>query len=323
MRILHWIMPTFVLAFLNVALAGEPIPADAALPEHQKIQTAIARLNDSDFRQREAAVDELFAMGLEAIPPLTEAAQNGFPEVSVRAFDVLQRLYRGNDESTFEAVEVALQQLKRDDNLAVAARAERAFDAGAETRQIRAIAQFERLGGIITFSGSSERLPLSRPRIELIMLTREWTGGDAGLQLLGRIEDIRSSFTSLYVIRGADVSEEAIFSLRSELPFMNLQRRGPARLGIKSSPSSQRDEGCFISDVDPDSAAERAGLRKYDQVIEIDGKSIDSFEELIEIIEAKEPGDQVPIKYRRGSEVQKAVAELLPWTNPKAAKSKP
>lgn len=321
MRALNLIIATVVLVCGNVADAEQLSPADAIVPEH--VRTAIVRLNDPDFRQREAAVDELFSAGLGAVIPLSEAAQNGSAEVSVRAFDVLQRLYRGNDEAIFEAVERAFQQLKRDENLAVAARAERAFETGAETRQIRAIAQFERLGGIINFASSSERLPLSRPRIEHVMLTREWSGGDTGLQLLGRIEDLRSSYTSLYVIRGTKVSEEAVFNLRSELPFMNIQRRGPARLGIKSSPSSQREEGCFISEVDPDSAAERAGLRKNDQVVEIDGQSVDSFEELIDIIEKKEPGDRVPIFYRRNGETQEAIAELLPWTNPKSARSKP
>lgn len=318
---LKLISAAFSVAFAGVACAEQLSPADALVTEH--IRTAIVRLNDPEFRQREAAVDELFSAGLGAVLPLAEAAQSGSPEVSVRAFDVLQRLYRGSDEAVFEAVERAFQRLKRDDNLAVAARAERAFETGAETRQIRAIAQFERLGGIINFAAASERFPLSRPRIEHVMLTRDWAGGDTGLQLLSRIEDLRSSYTSLYVIRGTHVTEEAIFNLRSELPFMNVQRRGPARLGIKSSPSSQREDGCFISEVDPDSAAERAGLRKGDQVVEIEGQNVDSFEELIDIIEKKEPGDKVPMVYRRGSEKLEATAELLPWTNPKAAKSKP
>lgn len=321
MRFPYFVMSVSVLAAFQLGSAEELSPADALEPEH--IRAAIARLDDPDFRQREMAVDDLFSSGLSAVRPLQSAAQNGSPEASVRAFDVLQRLYRGDDEVIFESVERSIQQLKRNDNLAVAARAERAFDAGAETRQTRAIAQFERLGGIINFSGNSDRPSLARPRIENIFITRDWVGGDAGLQLLGRIEDLRSSLTSLYVIRGALVSKEAIDDLRSELPFMNFQKRGPARLGIKSSASPLRDEGCFISDVDPDSAAERAGLRKGDEVTEIDGKSVANFDDLITIIEAKEPGDQVPIKFRRGTESQQATAELLPWSNMKASTSKP
>ena len=216
------------------------------MPEH--VRAAIARLNDPDFRQREAAVDELFSLGMTAVLPLKEAAQNGSPEVSVRAFDVLQRLYRGNDEVTFEAIERAFQQLKRDDNLAVAARAERAFDAGAETRQIRAIAQFERLGGIINFADrNSERQPLSRPRIEHIMLTRDWSGGDAGLQLLGRIEDVRNSITSLYVIRGVDSFRRG--QKQSSLGIaVHEDSRARSRSPGDQIEAPSREDGCIISE---------------------------------------------------------------------------
>ena len=319
MRTLRFVIPIVMLARMGVGLADEAAPADALTTEH--VRAALARLNDPDFHQRESAVDDLFALGLGAIFPLREAAINGSPEVSVRAFDVLQRLYRGKDEPTFDAVEKTFEMLARVDNLSVSARAERAFESGSETRQLRAISQFEKLGGIFNFAERNpERQPLGRLKVENIMVGRDWAGEDAGLQLLTRIDDLRNSRFQLYIVRGAKVSREATFKLAASLPFMEITERGPARLGIRSKDIS--GQGCMINDVDEGSAADVAGLRANDQVIEIDGHSIDSFDGLIQIIKEKEPGDRVRIVFRRGFETQEAVAELTAWQPPKSAKSK-
>jgi len=292
--------------------------ADATRPEH--IAGPVERLSDPDFQQREQAVDDLFAIGLPAVRSLRDAAEVGSPEVSVRSFEVLQRLYRGEDEPTFEAVDLALQHLSRVENLAVTARAERAFESGVETRQKRAIAQFERLGGIIHVSDrNTERRQLGRPRIEYVMLGRDWSGGDEGLRLLERIDDIRNTVTALYIIRGVEVPLDTVRNLQIELPLLAIHYRGPARLGIRSRATQQQQDGCVVDEVDPGSAAERAGLRNNDQVLEIDGQSVDSFEALIDVIKEKQPGDKVPIVFRRGSDTHKVVAELSSWAKTEAA----
>ena len=299
-------------------LADELVPADAWVPEH--LFGPISELDHPDFDRREAAVKELSSQGASAIPALMVAAETGSPEASVRAFEVLQQLYRGEDETAFEAVELVLRRLKGSDHLAVAARAERAFDSGSENRQKRAIARLEQLGGIIHYSDRADRPPLGRPTIDYVMLGRDWVGSEADLQLLGRIEDIRLSITQLYIIRGIDVSERTLFDLMQELPFLKIERRGPARLGIRGSP---REDGCVVQAIDPGSAAEEAGMKIRDEVIEIDGRPVDSFEKLIEIIGEKEPGEQVPIVFLRGDETHKVTAKLTAWAKPAAANVPP
>lgn len=322
MRIPWILVVVITTANVREACCDEWMPADAT--ETEQIKSAVVRLNDPNFEQREAAVDELFGMGRNAVWALRVAATSSVSETSVRAFDVMQRLYRGTDEPTFEAVEQAFRQLKHADNLAVAARAERAFENGAETRQNRAIDQFERLGGIIHYAERrGEAQPFGRPRIENIVLGYDWVGGDAGLELLGRIDDIRNARTALYIIRPAEVSNEAKINLMAELPFMEITYRGPARMGIKSNAFRNNEEGCIISEVEADSAAERAGLRKNDQVVEIAGETVESFSDLIAIIQKKEPGDRVSIVYRRGSETSVAIAELLPWPSAKFPRPRP
>ena len=298
------------------ALPVDTPPADALLTEQFK--TAIADLDHPDFERREAAADQLFAMGGSALTALSEAAESGSPEVSVRAFEILQRMYRGDDEATFEALEDVLSNLKANDQLAVAARAERAFDNGAETRQKRAISQFERLGGIIQFSDRGvDRQPLARPYIQYIMIGRDWEGGAAGLRLLPRIEDLRLSRSQLYIIRGIEVPEETLLDLMAELPFLEIQRRGPARLGITSE---SRAVGCVVGAIDPGSAADLAGLKPRDEVTEIDGNEVNSFEGLVEVVGRKEPGDEIPIVFRRGTETHKVVAKLSAWVKPNASR---
>lgn len=292
-----------------VVAAEENPPADALSPEH--LQQLIRDLDDPEFTCREAASEQLYTLGLNAIPALTQAVENGAPESSVRAIEILQRLYRGNEEAVFEAVEQSYSRLKGSENLAVAARAERSYDSGADTRQKRAIIQFERLGGIIHYADRGiDRQPLARPIIEYVMIGRDWVGGDDGLKNLTRIEDIRQGGTQLYIIRGIDISEDTLLDLIAELPLLVIQRRGPARLGIRGQ---ARDNGCIVRGIDPGSAADLAGLRIADEVLEIDGQLINSFDALIEIVGEKQPGEEVPIVFRRGGETHEVKAKLSGW----------
>ena len=319
MRLLRICLTFAVVSVGGVCLSDEPDPADAWVPEH--LRRPISELDHPDFERREAAVKELSSQGVNAIPALMVAAESGAPEASVRAFDVLQQMYRGGDETVYEPVERVFQRLKGSEQLAVAARAERAFDSGAENRQKRAIAQLERLGGIIHYSDrGTDRQLLERPTIDYVMLSRDWVGEEADLRLLARIEDIRLSITQLYIIRGIHVSEQTLFDLMQELPLLKIERRGPARLGIRGS---QRDEGCIVTAIDPGSAAEAAGMKIRDEVVEIDGRPVNSFERLIEIIGEKEPGEQVPIVFLRGEETHKVTAKLTAWAKPAAANVPP
>jgi S1-C subfamily serine protease len=112
------------------------------------------------------------------------------------------------------------------------------------------------------------------------------------------------------VVKGTNVSDEVLLELSLEMPRLTIQRRGPARLGVKSN---EGRAGCVITGVEPGSAAERAGLQAEDLIVEIDGQEIETFKSLVDVIEKKEPGNQVPIVFIRGDKSYNVVAELLPW----------
>lgn len=64
------------------------------------------------------------------------------------------------------------------------------------------------------------------------------------------------------------------------------------------------DEGAFVTEVVPGSAADEAGLEAGDVIIEIDGEAVDAASAVREAILDKEPGDQVSITIIRDGEEQ-------------------
>jgi len=61
----------------------------------------------------------------------------------------------------------------------------------------------------------------------------------------------------------------------------------------------ERNRGAVISEVIEDSAAEAAGLKEYDVIIEADGRPVADFLALRNVIGLKRPGDEVTLKVIR------------------------
>ena len=140
--------------------------------------------------------------------------------------------------------------------------------------------------------------------------TNDWTGADAGVRLLESIEEIHLQQTPLIIVRGVKISDAILLDLRAELPLLVIQKRGLARLGVRSGDSRG---GCEIGGVEPESAAAIAGLESHDQIVEIDGVEIEDFEKLVNVIYEKEPGSDVPIVFYRDNKEHKVVVKPLPW----------
>ena len=64
--------------------------------------------------------------------------------------------------------------------------------------------------------------------------------------------------------------------------------------------SRDGDAGLTILDVVCDSAADRAGIRDGDRVLELNGDPADTFDKLSEAISSIQPGDEITITVRRG-----------------------
>ncbi len=69
--------------------------------------------------------------------------------------------------------------------------------------------------------------------------------------------------------------------------------------------------GAFVQSVAPGQPADRAGLRPGDAIISVDGKTIDSSDDLIRTISAKTPGAKVALGVIRDGHDKKLTAELM------------
>jgi serine protease Do/serine protease DegQ len=68
--------------------------------------------------------------------------------------------------------------------------------------------------------------------------------------------------------------------------------------------------GALVSDINPDSAAEKAGLEVGDIIVGVDGERIDSSRDLATTIGLKGPGDKVKLEYVRDGDRKTATATL-------------
>jgi S1-C subfamily serine protease len=67
--------------------------------------------------------------------------------------------------------------------------------------------------------------------------------------------------------------------------------------------SIDEDQGAFITEVVPDSAAAAAGLQAGDVVVEVGGRTIETNRDVQDAVRAREPGDQIELRIvRDGSE---------------------
>jgi putative serine protease PepD len=81
---------------------------------------------------------------------------------------------------------------------------------------------------------------------------------------------------------------------------------------------SLADDGAArLESVVPNSPASRGGLRTGDVVIEVEGESIETGDQLREAIDARKPGDELKLKVRRGSNERDVTVEL--GTRPETA----
>ncbi|HZE99816.1 MAG TPA: trypsin-like peptidase domain-containing protein [Planctomycetota bacterium] len=70
-------------------------------------------------------------------------------------------------------------------------------------------------------------------------------------------------------------------------------------LGIQFNQKSPK-EGVELESVQPGGAAEKAGIKARDVIVEFDGRKVTQFDELREAILRKAPGDKVKVKVQRG-----------------------
>jgi len=310
-------------------------PAKLQADRRRAAVSAIAQLGNSRFEIREEATKKLEQSGIEAIGPLLAAAAGDNLEVTCRAIRALGAIFDSEDEATFDAAEVALEQLAESSNRSAAQRAQTILApqdiqgiAGSDGRRYRrwkrAIVRIRALGGIVKQMepAGAEREITEIPPEEtpwlLVILEEGWKGGGAGLVNLKRI-CVRFPLPMVYVAKGANLPGEALENLQRTVPQLRIEIRGKAMLGISAG---DPNAPCRIKNVSPNSAAEKAGLMANDEILKYDGEELKNFQRLIEITGEHKPGDKIEIEIRRGGEILKLEAQLTGWAGDKPVETK-
>lgn len=92
-----------------------------------------------------------------------------------------------------------------------------------------------------------------------------------------------------------------------------------ADLGIEAEPAKEsvrailnlgKNEGLVVRKVADGGAAKAAGVRKFDILVAVDGKTVGSADDLLKALEGKKPGDRVELTVLRESERVKLEATL-------------
>ncbi len=72
-------------------------------------------------------------------------------------------------------------------------------------------------------------------------------------------------------------------------------------------------KGAFVKQVQPDTPAEKAGLKPYDVIRKVNGKVVESASDLIRLISAEAPGSAVGLEVWRNGETIHEKVELAEW----------
>jgi serine protease Do len=77
-------------------------------------------------------------------------------------------------------------------------------------------------------------------------------------------------------------------------------------LGVTMKSTDQYDEVPVIGSVSPGSAAETVGLKPNDRILEIDGKKVNNYAQVLHQLGSKYEGDTIALKYQRDKETLEA-----------------
>jgi hypothetical protein len=336
-----WIVAAGLPAIGGGPPGGEDAPAEVESPRdpasmraerRQAAASLILQLASLRYEIREEATKKLEKLGIDAVEPLFAAAAGENLEVTCRAIRALAAIYDSEDDAAFDAAEIALEQLAESPNRSAAQRAaavlspqELFWTLDADKRRIRrwkrAIARIRELGGIVNAvdSATGQARQIAEPSGDeavqlMVVLEAGWKGGGAGLVNLKRMA-VRVPWPMVYVIDGVSLPPGALDNLQRAVPQMRIEGRGRALLGI----SCPLDRPCRVGRVQPDSAADKAGIQVGDVILKYDGELLEGFERLIEITGAHKPGDRVELEVRRGEATIRLEARLTGWALEKSA----
>lgn len=83
-----------------------------------------------------------------------------------------------------------------------------------------------------------------------------------------------------------------------------------AFLGVTPGETTEGIDGVLLNRITAGSSAEKMGLKSGDRVMKMDGKAVNSFDELADVVSSAKAGDAMEIEYERDGKTQTASGEL-------------
>ena len=313
---------------MDVAIADEPpvTPSAAVIPKPSldEVEQWIRDLNAPEFAKREAATRQLIAAGPDATELLVKGAQSASLETTCRISTILRSWYTSGKEELVEPAETAFEQLTQSKNRHIAVRSFAILDQYKLTiRQDRALTAIQKLGGQVKYLEARTQLRGPSEPEFMIMLGRQWTGGDEGLKYVRRLFGISALYLThdrkTLKVTTPGITDEGLAALQREMPQLRVQYRGSAFVGITQD---QRAAICRVMDIERNSPADLAKLERGDVITHFNGQPIADFEALIDFIKDKQPGDVVKLDVLRGADEDdlEALEQIKRLPNPDTAK---
>jgi hypothetical protein len=260
------------------------------------VETLITKLESPDFRDRQQATRLLLKLGPATLKPLKNRVYDGSLELAVRAMSIFESAYVGKDPTAVAVADEALEELARSKRQELAEHAQSVLVRNRATRTKIAVANLLRLGGEVDNYAPKQNVRVEdfqRDGPPLLILNKNWKGGVEGLKYVRRL---KGAGFQIYLIDGAPLSEKAITELEASFDAPVIARRGTAMLGISGARATA---GCLVLNVVEGKAAEKAGLRSGDIIQEMDGKPIEDFDKLVELLRNKQADEIIELKLLR------------------------
>ncbi|MDZ4821320.1 MAG: PDZ domain-containing protein [Planctomycetota bacterium] len=312
-----------ILTTYSITLA-DPGPVDSATDQKSSsapdVDKWVAALDANDYFTRETASNKLYEIGLPAVPALSQAARSDRLEVATRSIVILARLLNSDDARAEDAAFSTLDSVAANKITSTAARAETVLAGYRQIRQARAVERMRELGAtVVAANGVGMQVTIGA----------EWRGKNDDLQTLKLMDPVIQleifaesvddqaipHLVALKYLRhaklyGTQISDAGADQLRQKLKTEVVDIRNGGLLGVGGTMTS---EGCVVDTLQPDSAAQKAGLLPKDQIISMEGQPVGSFEQLTAAIAKKRAGDSISLVIVRDGEKLAKTAKLDRW----------
>jgi serine protease Do len=180
--------------------------------------------------------------------------------------------------------------------------------------------------GVVSFLGRK----VFDPSLDaLIQTDAAITFGNSGGPLInarGQVVGITTAISAQAANIGFAVPIDQVVGVLPQLREHGRVSRGYIGIGLTNVTAVMQralklgpDHGALVEYVSNDTPAERAGLRTYDVIVAADGHAVQSDEELIRYISAREPGAVASLDVWRDGEVRKLDVKLEERPLPPAA----